>query len=301
MKLLKWFARATGALALTLAGGCTQANSEEPASLAAAPEAGPALWKLTDEDTTIYLFGTVHALPGEIDWYDTRIASAFDASDELVTEIAMNNQATAQALVGSAMLADGQTLRALMSEGDRTEYEAVMSDLGLPPAALDPYEPWLAAMNLSMLPLMQSGIDPAAGVDMVLTQAGETKTKAALETIEQQIALFDEMPMDAQLAFLDSTVEAVPEAASTLRELIDLWVVGDADGLAAKMNEGISDPALYDRLLVQRNANWVNWIEDRLAQPGTVFIAVGAGHLAGADSVQEQLGRRGFEVERVWQ
>lgn len=302
MKLLKWFARATGALALTLSGGCSYAAMEEPAAIAPAAEPGPALWKLTDEDTTIYLFGTVHALPGDIDWYDARIASAFSASDELVTEIAMDNEAaSAQALTSSAFLGEGQSLRALMSEEDRAEYEAVMSDLGMPVGALDRFEPWLAAMNLSMLPLLQSGIDPAAGVDMVLTQADETKTKGALETIEEQIALFDEMPMDAQLAFLDSTVEAVPEAASTLRELIDLWVVGDAEGLATKMNEGISDPALYDRLLVQRNANWVSWIEDRLETPGTVFIAVGAGHLAGTGSVQQQLGERGFMVERVWQ
>ena len=300
MTLLKSLARATGALALAITGGCTTANAE-PEVAASAPVAdGPALWKLSDEDTTIYLFGTIHALPGDVDWYDGRIAAAFDASDELVTEIAMDDQqALAQSLVSSAMLESGQNLRDLMTEENRAEYEQTMIDLGLPPGALDPLEPWFAALNLSMLPLMQSGIDPAAGVDMVLTQAGAAKNKAALETIEEQLALFDTMPVADQLTFLDATVEGVPEAATMLRRLIDLWMVGDADGLAAAMNEGMEDPALYKRLLIDRNTNWTGWIENRLAEPGTVFIAVGAGHLAGTGSVQEQLAARGIEVERV--
>jgi uncharacterized protein len=299
MHLLKSLARAVGALALMFTGGCAVADADPQVAAAPAP-AGPALWKLADEDTTIYLFGTVHALPGDVEWYDGRVAEAFEASDELVTEIAMDDQrALTQALTGSAMLADGQNLRDLMTSEDRAQYEETMIGLGLPPGALDPVEPWFAAINLSILPLVQSGIDPASGVDMALTRAGAAKKKDALETIEQQVSLFDDMPIAEQLTFLDASVEAVPEAAKSLRELIDLWVVGDAVGLAAKMNEGLDDAALYQRLLIDRNANWTGWIEQRLNQPGTVFIAVGAGHLAGEGSVQEQLRERGFTVERV--
>jgi uncharacterized protein YbaP (TraB family) len=76
---------------------------------------------------------------------------------------------------------------------------------------------------------------------------------------------------------------------------------GDADALAALLNAELDDPVLYQRLLTQRNAHWAGWVEQRLAQPGTVFVAVGAGHLAGADSVQRQLARRGLKVERIWQ
>lgn len=299
MQLLKSLARAAGTLALMFTGGCASADADPQVAAAPVP-AGPALWKLADEDTTIYLFGTVHALPSDVEWYDERIATAFEASDELVTEIAMDDQLKlTQSLTGSGLLADGQNLRDMMTPEDRKEYEQAMIDLGLPPGALDPVEPWYAAMNLSILPLMQSGIDPASGVDMALTRAGAAKQKDALETIEEQVALFDNMPVAEQLTFLDATVEAVPEAAKKLRELIDLWVVGDAVGLAAKMNEGLEDPALYQRLLIDRNANWTGWIEQRLNQPGTVFIAVGAGHLAGEGSVQEQLRKHGFTVERV--
>jgi uncharacterized protein YbaP (TraB family) len=67
------------------------------------------------------------------------------------------------------------------------------------------------------------------------------------------------------------------------------------------LNDEVDDPALYARLLTDRNANWAEWIDERMASPGNLFIAVGAGHLAGSGSVQEQLGERGYEVERVWE
>lgn len=304
MNFRKWMARIGGGLALALGGGCTSAATEAPVATAPAAEEarGPALWALRDEDTTIYLFGTVHALPDEAKWFDGRIERAFGASDELVTEIDMDQAAqSAQVLAQAAMLENGQTLRALMTEENRAEYEQVLTKLGLPVQALDPMEPWFAALNLSMLPLVQSGYDPAVGVDMVLSGQGETKKRAALETIEQQVQLFDGLPMDAQLAFLDQAVEAVPQAASTLDAMVALWLAGDADGLAAKMNDELDDPALYQRLLVDRNSRWADWIEQRIAEPGTVFIAVGAGHLAGDASVQALLTERGYEVERVWQ
>ena len=121
------------------------------------------------------------------------------------------------------------------------------------------------------------------------------------DAFPQQIALFDSMPQDAQLSFLDETVEALPKAKTTLDEMVAEWIEGDADQLAALMNAELTDPVLRDRLLTSRNANWAGWIENRLAQPGTVFIAVGAGHLAGVGSVQDQLRKRGVKVRRVWQ
>src|SRR5690606_40085259 len=122
-----------------------------------------------------------------------------------------------------------------------------------------------------------------------------------LETIADQVELFDGMPQDTQLAFLDGTVESVPRAALSLDAMVAEWIEGDAVGLADLMNAELTDPVLRDRLLTERNANWAEWIERRLAEPGTVFIAVGAGHLAGEGSVQEQLRERGLKVKRVWQ
>lgn len=263
---------------------------------------GPALWRVADEDTTIYLFGTVHALPKDKNWFDNRIERAFSESDELVTEIDVGEMTTSsQALQAAGMLPEGKTLRSLMSEEDRQEYEAALVTLGLPVEALDQLQPWFAAMTLALLPVMRAGYDPQSGVELALGgQAGEKK-RDALETIDDQIELFAGMPKEAQLAFLDQTVEAVPQAANSLDAMVAEWVEGDAAGLAELMNAELTDPVLHERLLTRRNAKWAEWIERRMERPGTVFVAVGAGHLAGKDSVQDFLRKRGLKAKRVWQ
>jgi uncharacterized protein YbaP (TraB family) len=291
---------AVAAFSLGLAGCATGAVVETPPP-GAVP--GPALWQVADEDTTIYLFGTVHALPKDKNWFDGRIERAFDASDELVTEVDITDiTGSAGVLQSAGALPEGQSLRELMTPENRREYEAALVSLGLPVEALDQIEPWYAAMTLSLLPLLRSGYDTESGVEQSLGgRAGEGKKRAALETVGDQIALFDGMPMDAQLAFLDQTVESIPKATSTLDAMVAEWLEGDAVQLAALLNAELTDPVLYERLLTSRNANWAGWIERRLAEPGTVFIAVGAGHLAGAGSVQDQLRERGLKVRRIWQ
>src|SRR6478735_591671 len=299
MKLKRLIATAA-ALSLSLSG-CAgmQAHAETPPP-GAVP--GPALWKVADADTTIYLFGTVHALPQGKEWFDGRIERAFDAADEIVTEVDLRDQSASTAAMQSAgMLPEGTSLRDLMTPDNRQQFEAALVGLGLPVEALDRMEPWMATLTMSLLPLLRQGCQTESGVEMALSARAGDKQRGALETIAQQIDLFDGMPMDAQLTFLDKTVEAMPEAKTSLDAMVAEWIEGDADALAMLLNAEINDPVLYQRLLTQRNANWAGWIQQRLQQPGTVFIAVGAGHLAGADSVQRQLKRRGVKVERIWQ
>ena len=299
MKLKRLLASVT-AFAMSLSGCAASPGIDTPPP-GAVP--GPALWQVSDADTTVYLFGTVHALPDDKVWFDSRIERAFAASDELVTEVDIAaTAASGQALQSAAMLPEGSTLRGLMSAEDRMEYEAALVTLGLPVEALDRYEPWFAAMSLSLLPLLRSGYNPQSGVELSLGgKAGEAKKRGALETIDQQVALFDELPMDAQLKFLDETIEKLPETTSGLDAMVAEWLKGDAVQLAALLNAELTDPVLYNRLLTARNANWAEWIERRLAQPGKVFIAVGAGHLAGKGSVQDHLKDRGLKVQRIWQ
>lgn len=261
----------------------------------------PALWRLNDADTTIYLFGTVHVLPDGVEWYDERIAAAFTASDELVTEVDVSDQAAMAGYIATAAaLDDPRGLRALMSEESRIKYEPALAGIGLPVEAMDPYQPWFAALNLSLLPLLQAGYNPAAGVEMALSARAEGKTRAHLESIEEQISIFAGLERDYQLTYLDLTVDGVDEVVPMIEDMVAAWKAGDAERLAAIMNSDMTDDYLYNRLLVQRNANWVGWIENRLDQPGTVFIAVGAGHLAGRGSVQQLLRERGHRVARIW-
>jgi uncharacterized protein YbaP (TraB family) len=304
MKLRRLIATAAAAGPLLLSGASAHAQPvAAPAEVMPADAvAGPALWKVADADTTIYLFGTVHALPKDKQWYDGRIARAFEGADELVTEIDVADLgSSAQALASEGTLPQGQSLRDLMTGEDRQKFEAALVSLGLPVEALDRYEPWFAAMTLSLLPLLRSGYATQSGVESSLDGRAGAKRRDALETVEQQVALFDELPQDAQLAFLDETVENIPKATTTLDAMVAEWLKGDADALANLLNAELTDPVLKDRLLTSRNARWAGWIENRLAQPGTVFIAVGAGHLAGAGSVQDQLKARGVRVKRIWQ
>jgi len=298
--LFKRLIASAAALSLSL-GGCVAGSRVETPPRGAVP--GPALWQVSDKDTTIYLFGTVHALPKDKNWFDSRIQRAFDASTELVTEVDISDVGSStQALQAQGMLPEGQSLRDMMTPMDREEYEIALVSLGIPVETLDRYEPWLAAMTLSLLPLLRAGYDTQSGVEMALGEkAGADKKRGALETIEQQIELFDGMPVDAQLSFLDQTVEQIPKASNTLDAMVAEWIEGDATELARLMNSELTDPVLRDRLLIQRNANWADWIKRRLDTPGTVFIAVGAGHLAGKGSVQDQLRQRHVKVKRVWQ
>lgn len=281
-------------LALLLPGCATDIYQPAPEYVA------PALWEVSDEDTTIYLFGTVHALSKDTEWYSGPIERAYEGSDELVTEIAMNDGAdNAQAILARAELPEGQNLRDLMTPENRAQFEEAMVSFGLPMEAMDRYEPWYAAMTLTLLPVVKRGFETQSGAEQALANKAAGKTMSALETVEQQIDLFDGLPMDAQLVFLDETVEQTNSAADTLQTMVDKWLAGDAKALATLMNEEVDDPVLYQRLLTDRNARWATWIRRRLEQPGTVFIAVGAGHLAGKGSVQEMLQRQGVKVRRV--
>ena len=273
-----------------------------PAASTAPAEARPALWKVADEDTTIWLFGTIHALPPDVPWFDGKVARAFQGSQVLVTEIIEEDPAKMQALVMErAVLPKGQTLRGLMTAEERAAYEKALAGIGLPAGAFDAFEPWYAAIGLSTLPLMQSGYSRAAGVEQTLNAEARERGRRheAVETAEYQLGLFDSFPLAVQKRYLAEVVANLPTLKSDLGQMIAAWQRGDAETLAKIMNATEDDPQLLETMLIGRNREWAGWIARRLDEPGTVFFAVGAGHLAGTGSVQDQLSQRGIKAERV--
>ncbi len=306
MKHLKLLALSAASVALFSANPVL---AEDPviaatatADTAAAASEGPALWKVADEDTTIYLFGTIHALPKEIEWYDAEIAEALTSSDTVVTEIKMDpgsEAAMQQIAISKGLLPPETSLRSLLTPDQTQSYEAALTKLGLPTEAFDRLEPWMAALSLTMLPLMQQGYSPDAGVDkVILSKAGDIEQQA-LETAEFQIGIFDGLPQESQIAFMMEAAEGIDEVKPILDSMVAEWVEGDADALAAIMNEGMTDPMVAEKLLYERNKTWAEWIDTRMDSPGTIFIAVGAGHLAGEKSVQDYLAERGIATDRV--
>ena len=214
---------------------CAAQDRRLPSPVASSPVAaedklsGPALWRMKDEDTTIYLFGTVHVLPKDVVWFDGPIKRAFEASGEMVTEVDTSDVAAMQQqMQGAAKLEGDQTLRELMSAQDRVAFEEALVSLGLPVAGLDQVEPWFAALVLTLLPLNRAGYSPDTGVETALNAMAGDKQRDQFETVQFQVELFDTMPMEQQLAYLRGVVDAVPETVSTL----DAMIQSDANVLS---------------------------------------------------------------------
>ncbi|MEO6715942.1 MAG: TraB/GumN family protein [Novosphingobium sp.] len=264
--------------------------------------AHPAIWQVSDKDTTIFLFGTIHALPQGIDWFGDRVASAFNGSQELVTEIVEADPAALQASVrAKAMLPAGTTLRGMLTPAQRAKYDAALTTYGIPVAALDRFKPWYAAVFLSALPVLRDGYAAQNGVEELLNTRAKAahRPHSALETAQYQLGLFDSLPLATQMRYLNEVVTDLPTARNQLGAMVEAWKRGDADTLARLMNEDQDEPELMERLVTNRNKTWADWIKARLDKPGVVFVAVGAGHLAGAGSVQDQLRTRGITASRV--
>ncbi len=265
-------------------------------------DADPALWVIKDADTTIYMFGTVHVLKPNLVWFDEAVKTAFDSSDEMVIEMVEPPAAEMQALFGKlAVDPKGKKLRSKMNAKDRGKYETALKSLGLPAEQLDVLEPWAVAVTMQVVSLAKDGFDPGAGAEAVLTAAAKKAGKpiSSLETAEFQLGIFDKLPEKKQVRFLIDASTDLDKGKAQMEGLVDAWAKGKPEILAKLMNEGMEDPVLFKKLLTDRNANWASWIKDRMAKPGTVFFAVGAGHLSGPTSVPELIKKKGLVAERV--
>jgi uncharacterized protein YbaP (TraB family) len=306
MKLIKYLSLSTAAGFALLASNPALADGHSETEAAATAEAkgGPALWKVADEDTTIYMFGTVHMLPDDVDWNSGVVNEALASAETLVTELNMTPEIEAE--IGKqfeerGLLPEGQTLRSLMTEEQLATYEAGMVKVQMPAETFDQLEPWLASIVLLQIVTQAAGFTADKGVETVLEAAiGPDVGREALETVESQILVFDELPLDQQMIyFLEFAADPV-EGIQGLNAIVSAWAEGDAEGVGKMMNEALAaHPDLQERLLFSRNKNWAEWIDTRLDTPGTVFMAVGAGHLAGENSVQDYLTERGIITTRV--
>ena len=302
-----WFkllATTCAAIPFALSAAPAAAAETATAPAAATTDADPALWVVKDADTTIYLFGTVHVLKPGLSWFDEAVKTAFDKSDELMLEIVMPEDQAEMAKVMMPLAIDqtGKTLSSRLDADQLKAYQAAMASVGLPPAQFDIFEPWFPAITLSVLPLTKLGYDPEQGAEKLLTAHAKKAGKpvAGLETLSQQLGFFDALPETQQVTFLNAVVKDLDKLGPQLDKMVVLWAKGDPDGLAVTMNESMAaTPELAKTLLWDRNARWADQLKARMDKPGTVFVAVGAGHLAGEKSVQDYLKAQGLTVKRV--
>lgn len=266
------FLRRAASLALLLGTLSIPVQAASVPSRLPAPSvvrATPALWEVRDADTTIYLFGTFHTLDGRTVWFDDKVRKAFDDSGELVLETIVPE--------------DISGFRATVTE----------------PGSTGKLKPFIAQTQAAVGHGRALGMAVEHGADSVLRRVADDvgKPVGALERFEDQLGQLANIPAAAPVPGFRTIA---PTPAVTINDLLGAWTSGNT-GAFSIMLAGFEAkaPVAYRMLISDRNARWGQWIADRLDRPGTVFVAVGSGHLAGKDSVQQWLAARGIATTRV--
>ena len=266
----------------------------------------PPVWLVSDSDTDIYLFGTVHVLRPDTVWRSPAFDAAFARADRLVLEIDTTSPAAQDAFINDFVqrgtYQDGRSLSRVLARSDAVVIDAAVTRFGLSLDMLDRFKPWLVMVNLSSLAAQEQGFEQAVGLETYLYEqaVAQGKSIGALEAIADQAEAFDRISEAEQVELLYETALMLDDMPDMLDDLVAEWRDGDVAGLAAMISNSSAvglGPEAYDSLLVQRNRNWVREIEAMLDGDDIVFVAVGAGHLAGPDSLADMLRARGHIVE----
>jgi len=264
----------------------------------------PAIWKLSDDDTDVYFFGTVHVLPSGINWRSSKLDSIIADMDTLYMEADVTSpeaQRQAQSLIATqAMYTDGRTLSDALGD-DKDIVAKAAEKAGLPFAGIEQMKPWFAGINLQMMLLLKDGYNPMSGVEMVLSKEAKGKNFAYFETMEEQLEMLGGGTEAEQIEGLVFAAETMDIGKRTIDTIVSEWADGDVPGMAAIVAnpDAIGGQKAYDRLLTQRNANWIPQIEAILDDPGVKLVAVGGAHLVGPDSVIAMLEGKGHTIEVV--
>jgi len=267
--------------------------------------AHPAVWKVSKGASTVYLFGTIHALPPHFEWETGAIKAAIAQSDRLVIEAVIDQDPTKSA---QALLRLGTATTRLPPVADRVapkfrgRLAAMIQRSQLPAATLDTLKTWAVGMVLFGPSVAKLGVSAADGVEEQLKAEFRAAGKPieGLETLDQQLGFFDTLTEPQQRAFLESVLDEHDDDASDFGKMIGAWSHGDERGIAASFDKDMKkSDALRTVLIQRRDAHWADAIVARLATPGTQLVAVGAGHLVGSDSVQAALAKLGYVATRV--
>lgn len=253
----------------------------------------PALWKIEHQGKVSYLFGSIHF--GQSSWYplSTPIERAYAAADALVVELDMTiHQRDVRAAM---MLPKGETLKQHLSQKAYSTLISYLNQQHIPEPAVASIKPWAVANMIAVLPYLKLGLDPNLGIDsQFLTRAKQdSKPVIELETVQFQIELLTTL-FDNENALLDAI--AMPD--NIVVSLLSLWQQGELAAIERLVKNQL-DRRKYQRLLVNRNRNWVNQLLTRLNDSDSLFIVVGVAHLIGADGVPALLTERGLKVTRV--
>ncbi len=266
--------------------------------------AAPAIWKVNDADSSVWLFGSVHMLRADTDWRTQRLDKLISKADRIYFEADISAAAQAELMPVSIELGFNSG-GVLLSEQigpeltDRLRAAAQQYDIPMP--ALLTMKPWLAATTISAGPMMESGFEAAYGVETVLGEELPAERKGFLETGVEQLGFLAAGTLEEQITMLSATLDSLDAVQSDIDDMVTAWTNGDPEGLGAIFDAQMADfdTSLSQRIIDERNHNWVDQIETMLGENEAALLIVGAAHLAGDVSVVKLLEARGFAAERV--
>lgn len=287
--------RAAAALAVCLLAACGAPQEHEGAK--------PAMWLVEDDDTRLYLLGTMHALPATTDWDDGKVGDAIAAADELVLELAPPELAKVGGIFQrlAPRTAPLPVDRRLPAKA-LAAYRALEASGSGQPFGGDALDDWAVMVLMGQRVAQNAALSPANGVETVLTAnfTGAGKPVSGLESAEGQLMAFETLDAATQRALLTNAAAGAGDAVAEVGALTAAWSRGDIAALEKMVNEDIDAvPVARAALLTKRNRAWSLWAKARMERPGTLLVAVGTGHLIGSDGLPTLLQAEGLKVTRV--
>jgi uncharacterized protein YbaP (TraB family) len=257
------------------------------------------LWELHGKHNTVFLLGSIHVLRPADYPLPPAVMQAYASSKSLLMEINLEDMDLEQLqaeMMASAMLPEGKSLPEVLGPKRYSRAETLARELGVELATFDRFAPWFVAEAISQLQLLQLGFQPTSGVEMYFLERarGDGKSIAGLETVHDQIALFEGLSMDAQAEYLVSSLEQAHELPKQVDDMVHAWQRGDTAWFDDQLKSELGrDPVLYQSLLAARNRKWIPKIEALLNDDKNYLVIVGTGHLVGRNSVIDLLKKDG--------
>ncbi|MDB5707937.1 MAG: hypothetical protein JWL96_7 [Sphingomonas bacterium] len=265
-------------------------------------EARPALWRVSDGDTTIWLLGTIHVLPANVHWQTPAIRDAIDHADTLVMELPDDPAGTTRMFRQVAMGKGLPPIAGRIAPGRHATLAAALTAGGLDAGAVDGMKSWAAAFLIAGAASNAQGVTRENGVEagLIAAFAGRHRPSVGLETAAAQFATFDRLSEAAQRVLLERAIDSAAGGSADYQATLAAWAAGDERRIAATIDPAFrAAPEIAARVVKARSMAWAGKIAGRMAKPGRVLVAVGVGHLVGADSLPAMLRARGLKVARV--
>ena len=259
------------------------------------------LWETENEQSKVYLLGSIHMAKPDFYPLPEPIQDAFAESDSLVVEIDLSPEAEAEIGVmalAAGIYGDGRRLSEELSPETLDLFQSYLEERGLPVVMFDSMRPWMAAQAVTIAEMTRLGFDPALGVDRHFMDRARNAGKSIipLETPEFQINLLSGFNDELQEMFLLYTLKDMSRTSEMIDSLIKAWNSGDTAAMeeimlpAEAMEDEFAAP-VYEKLFFDRNRNMAEKIRGMMAAGGTYFVVVGAGHMVGEEGLVSLLGR----------